>query len=199
MRWLTVPMRTKNRKGKACNSGELYHSQIVGSGTFKLLLIKGSTVSLTSQYYVAYSAASNVDHYSNTFQVSSSDGTDFTIMIVTDVNDNITYSISISFSEPSALDAIAGGILFCLIIFFPVTTIVVIIAIVLYLKRRKAKRAAAQYGVPGQPYPQPQAASFPPPPPMPPPQPETGYGNPCPICHGQMQFIQEWMIVRQYS
>lgn len=153
-----------------------YSFEVQGSGTIMVFLIQGHSVSLESGYYVIYSKDDSTRSYSNTFPVGSDDGTKFSIAIITDESENVTYHATIKVVETPVTDYLCGVLIFIVII-------IVIAAIGVLIRSRRKRRIEykppqqPQYPPPGtsQPPPQqpqsPPPADYQPPPQQPPPPP----------------------------
>lgn len=157
-----------------------YSFEVQGSGTITVYFIKGHSVSYSSDYYVFYSEDSPTKSFSDTFPVGSDDGTQFTIAIMSDESEDVTYSAKIKVYDTPATDYICGAI----ILFFLLFGGLIIGLIIRRRRKRKGQMGSPQppqqppyqpQAPPPQPYQQPQA---PPPqaqqPPQRPPAPPPG-------------------------
>ncbi len=100
----------------------------------QLFFAKGHGFGLASDYYVHYSQENCVTSYSNDFPVGSSDGTKFTIAIITTRTHDVWYTVVIKTYSPAIPDWVLGLIVVIIII-------VVVALIKVMLRRRKAKAA----------------------------------------------------------
>ncbi|MBI5001464.1 MAG: hypothetical protein HZB92_08090 [Euryarchaeota archaeon] len=127
-----------------------YSFAVQGSGTIKVLFVKGSTFTLNSQYLVVYSRDTPTTSYSGTFSVGSDDGTQFTIVVTSDLTQNVTYTAKITVADTPVTDYLLGaGIL--------VGIIVVVVIIGAFLRGRKKKASQAPSHAPQQHIPPPPA------------------------------------------
>lgn len=139
-----------------------YSVEVQGSGTVMVLFIQGHTVSLSSSYYVVYSKDTPTKSYSNTFPVDSDDGTQFTLAVMTEDDDNVTYHIKIKVYDTPVTDYICGAIILFFLLFG---------GIIIGLILRSRRKRKGQMGSLQQPPPQPsQLPQIPPPPIQQPPQ-----------------------------
>jgi len=81
-------------------------------GCAMLLFVKGHNVNPSSQYYVAYSQENCVSSYSNDFPVASSDGTTFSVVVLTQQSQNVDYSVTIQTYSPAIPDWVLGVVVF---------------------------------------------------------------------------------------
>ena len=65
-----------------------------------LLFVQGHTVTTESQLHVAYSQESCVSSFTKTFPVASSDGTEFSIAILTTYSGPVTYNLNVNVAAP---------------------------------------------------------------------------------------------------
>jgi hypothetical protein len=89
-----------------------YSFEVQGSGTIMVFLIKGHSVSLSSDYYIIYSKDDSTRSYSNTFPVSSDDGTKFSIAVMTEESENVTYHATIKVVDTPVTDYLCGALIF---------------------------------------------------------------------------------------
>ena len=123
-------------------------------GCAMLLFVKGHNVNPSSQYYVAYSQENCVSSYSNDFPVASSDGTTFSVVVLTQQSQNVDYSVTIQTYSPAIPDWVLGVVVFL--------GIVVVIAVIrTVIRRRRAKAMPPPMQPPMQP---PMGGQTPPPP-----------------------------------
>jgi hypothetical protein len=121
-----------------------YSFQVQGDGSIMVLFVKGHDVDMDSSYYIMYSEDTSTKSYSNTFPVDSGDGTRFTILIVTEETENVTYSAGIKVIDKPVTDLIFGIIIFVVIII----VIAAIGAAWRSRRKRKAERMAQESQVP---------------------------------------------------
>ena len=127
-----------------------YSFEVQGSGEIMVLFAQGSTFTITSNYYSLYSKDTPVTHYSNTFPVDSSDGTAFTIVVITDDLTNVTYDVDITVEKTPATTYLFGVLIL-------VGIVVAIVVIRVLIKR--GRKPAVQFVPPQQPQ---QAPTAPP-------------------------------------
>jgi hypothetical protein len=117
--------------------------------------IKGHNVNPQSKYFIAYSQENCAQSYTNTFPVGSRDGTDFTVLILTDYTGDVNYTLAIDIASPAFPTWLPG---------IGVLAVLVVIGVVIgtVRRRRRAARMASMPSlVPGLP-----PATPPPAPPM---------------------------------
>ena len=110
------------------------YSVTATSGCTELYFVKGHSVSPSSQYYVSYSQENCVGSYSNEFPVDSTDGTQFTVLILTTGTASASYTLTVETFTPAVPNWAIGIIVLVVII-------VVIAAIRVAIQRRKAASA----------------------------------------------------------
>lgn len=149
-----------------------YSVSAAGGGCVMLLFIKGHSVTVNSQYYVAYSQANCVSSYSNTFPVASADGTDFSVLITTTNMSPVTYTVNINTTGGGL-----GSLLYVLLALIVVIVVVAVIVVVLVRRRKpptsmapppyvpswQAQPPQGPAGLPEQPPQQPLQPPLPPP------------------------------------
>ncbi len=147
-----------------------------------LLLVQGHNPTVSSQYYTSYSQDTCSLTYSNTFQVPSGEGNQFSIVIATDQLNDISYTLTIAIALSPGLSSST----LLLIVGIVVAVVVVIIAVAVVASRKKKAAAIPPampppYMGPTQPgypaahpppayppqYPPQQPPPYPPPPPGP--------------------------------
>ncbi|UCG68741.1 MAG: hypothetical protein JSV09_13195 [Thermoplasmata archaeon] len=149
-----------------------YSFEVKGSGTIMVFLIKGHSVSLSSDYYVIYSKDTPTRSYSNTFSVGSDDGTRFTLAIMTEEYENVTYQAKIKVYDRPATDYICGAVILFFLLFGGA-----IIGLIIRSRRKRKSQVGPLQQPPLQPSQLPQIPPPPiqrppqqPPPPPPPPK-----------------------------
>lgn len=108
-----------------------YTMSITTSGACaSLFFVKGHNPGSRSEYFVTFSEESCVQTYSNSFPVEVADGTEFSVLIATDYNGDVSYSLVIDLLTPAIPAWLLGvGIL----------AIIGIAPIALYLLWQRAK------------------------------------------------------------
>lgn len=150
----------------AAGSHVTYSVTASGGGCVMALFAKGHSVTAASSYYVLYSQESCVPSYSNTFPVASSDGTDFSVLVITTSLTAVDYTLTVNVQGPAVLDLALVGALVIL------AAVVIAGVAVLLLRRRKAAKVPppvyAPPAYPSQPMPPVPPAEPPQQPPSPP-------------------------------
>jgi len=141
-----------------------YSMTITTSGACAMMFfIKGHGVTPESKYFIAYSQENCAQSYANTFPVGSRDGTDFTVLILTDYTGDVNYTLAIDIASPVVPSWLTG---------IGVLAVIVVVGVLIRTvrrRRRAARMASMPPLVPGFPPVMP-----PPAPPMQPPQPPSG-------------------------
>lgn len=129
-----------------------------------LYFVKGHNPGPQSEYFITFSEASCVQTYSNSFPVEVADGTEFSVLIATDYNGDVSYSLVIDLLTPAIPAWVLGiGIL----------AIIGIAPIGFYLLWQRTK--APQVPLPPLPPPLASPPGSPPTPPTEPSQPTSEY------------------------
>lgn len=106
-----------------------YSVEVQGAGQVMVFFMPGHGVGLDDEYYVVYSADDPRTSYSNSFPVSTDDGTRFTLLVMTGDDFNVTYEISIEVKQTFFTNTVCYSII----------AVVLVIVGVLYLFGRKKK------------------------------------------------------------
>lgn len=136
-----------------------YSFDVQGTGRIMVFFVKGHSASLSSDYLILYSQDSPTKSFSKTFSVGSSDGTKFTLLVVSEGDENVTYNAKIKVVDtPITNYIICGAILFLFIFGGSIAAF-----IIRSRKRKKMQAESPQYYQyqPGQ-QPQPPVAQQPP-------------------------------------
>lgn len=110
---------------------------VIGKGTIQVLFVKGRNVTLQSYYLRLYSCEESVKECAKTFAVGSKDGTEFTLVILSEESYNVTYWLSIRIEDISLAETILWYIVGFFIIFGGI--IVTIVSIILKYKGKHSK------------------------------------------------------------
>lgn len=102
-----------------------------GGGCVMVFFAQGHSVTMSSSYYVSYSQENCVASYTNTFPVSSGEGTDFSLVVSSTMGTDVPYTVNVSVASPGALDAVLGVLV--------IAVILVLVPVVLVLLRRRKK------------------------------------------------------------
>ena len=87
----------------------LYSFRIVGNGTFQVVFLREYT-EYPGDFLEGYSSNGSVSKYSKTYWLTEDDGEDFTIIVLTEEDTNITYELFIGlFREKSKFWFFVGG------------------------------------------------------------------------------------------
>lgn len=141
------PGNKYNEYHMTADEGEQIHYdlEVDGAGSFEVFLIRGSTLNLnTSEFYTSYSLTYNGRSISKEFPVGSSDGHFFTIMVITNENYSVQYTVSIHIPQADAGPEISSDII-CFLIFI----IFIIFSVVSYAVRSRRRSYYSRSAGPG--------------------------------------------------
>ncbi len=133
-----------------------YSFNVQGVGSIIVLLVVGHSVTMSSDYLVLYSQETPTKSFSDTYPVSSSQGTRYSLVVMSEEYQNITYSVKIKVVDTPVTDYIIGGAICFSLIFGGV-----IIAAVLRYRKKKKRQSQQPYQYPQQPQYQPPPAQPP--------------------------------------
>jgi hypothetical protein len=161
----------------------VYSFTVQGPGTIMILLVIGHSVTLNSDYLVTYSQETPTKSFSDTYSVRSSEGSEYSLLVLSDDNHNITYAVNIEVRETPLINYVLCGLFFFGLIFGGA-----IVSYIVRSNKKKKMQSQRPYQYPPQPQyqpppaqPQAQEVAFeevevvepvrtqPPPPPPPPP------------------------------
>jgi hypothetical protein len=100
------------------NSGKQieYSFEVKEDGTILVLFVKGHSVNRNSDYLISYSEDNPTRSYSDSYTVDSDDGTQFTLIIMTSEDINVTYTAKIKVVDAPLTDFICGAMILLLLI-----------------------------------------------------------------------------------
>jgi hypothetical protein len=93
-----------------------YSFKVEGNGTLMVLFVKGHSVDHNSDYLLQYSKDSSTKSFSDSFNVESDDGTQFTLIVMSEEIRNVTYTTKINVVDTPRTDFICGALILSLLI-----------------------------------------------------------------------------------